>query len=80
MAHSEDQLQAKLYGPGTAELVEGVEPAISKLAPSQTPSQHLHRLAELGVKRPRTTEVSNRWSKVGMIQYIEHLSSELQFQ
>src|SRR6266852_2136477 len=80
MAYSEEKLQPKLNGTGTAELIERIKRARPKIASSKTPPQHLDRLAELRVNRRRITEVPNGWPKVRMIQNIEHFSAELQFQ
>jgi hypothetical protein len=73
---SELELEGELDGARAADLVEGVEAAGSTTRIRKAPSEHLRGLSEQRAAQDVSLKIT-RVSKIGMIEDIKELGSEL---
>src|SRR5215467_4057530 len=72
---SQNELECKLNRTRAADLILRTEAAASQVSAAETLSEHFRRVPKLGI-----ADICNGWSKVRVIQNVEDLRSELQFQ
>jgi len=75
---SEGQLQGQLNGARATDLIKRIESSTTR-GLIEAPTEHHVRFAEGGANCDWIPKVPHGLSKIWMIEYVEHLRSELQF-